>query len=432
MPREQKFKIGTEFRYSKPYNKKTQNLDGYPNYLFYTETSGKNMALLESGINAIGKTVGPDGSRTPAINIRSSNHKFGSSETPWRDFHDPDNGRLVYFGDNKVENSKSPEQITGNKALIEQFSLHNSSDKLDRLQSSPLICWDFTRKGFGKFSGYGIITKVELISHTDQKTKVPFSNYKFEIALFSLTTENEDFDWQWISSRRDKTLSHEDSLKKAPKAWKEWVENGSSCIEKCRRKTYKMLVVKANEQMLKAGSKEEKILKAIKKFYPRTKEERFEALASFATERIFQETGVKYSPEWINPKGADGGVDFVGRLELGRDLLAGTKVIVLGQAKCKELEKPTSGSDIARLVARLQRGWIGVFVTTSYYSDSVQKEVLADRYPVILINGKKLAEIISAYMHEQGEKDINKFLTGIDCKYEDMISRQRPEDLLYK
>ena len=180
-------------------------------------------------------------------------------------------------------------------------------------------------------------------------------------------------------------LSAENTFDHAPKAWKEWVKNGEVCIEKCRRKTYKMLVVKPEDQILKSSSKEGKILQTIVDYYPKTKEERFEALASFATEQLFKETKVKYSPQWINPKGADGGVDFVGRLELGRDLLAGTKVVVLGQAKCKKPNNATNGSDIARLVARLQRGWIGVFVTTSYYSDAVQKEVLADRYPVVLI-----------------------------------------------
>lgn len=433
MTRVQKFKIGTEFRYSKPYDpQKPKTIDGCPNYLYYTDTPGQNMPLLESGINAIAKTKAPDGLRIPAINLRSSHHKSGSSETPWQDFHDPDNGSAIYFGDNKVTNKKRPEEITGNKALLEQLILHNSSKRSDRMFAAPVLCWDFSKKGFGKFNGYGIITKAELVTQIDQKTKSPFTNYRFELALFSLTEENEEFDWQWISDRRNKKLSAENTLEHAPKAWKEWVKNGEVCIEKCRRKTYKMLVVKSEDQILKPSSKEGKILQTIVDYYPKTKEERFEALASFATEQLFKETKVKYSPQWINPKGADGGVDFVGRLELGRDLLAGTKVVVLGQAKCKKPNNATNGSDIARLVARLQRGWIGVFVTTSYYSDAVQKEVLADRYPVVLINGKKLEEIISTYMHKTGEEKIENFLKKIDATYEEMISRQRPEELLYK
>ena len=113
MTRVQKFKIGTEFRYSKIFNKKKSKIADFPNYLYYTDTPGHNMALLERGINAIAKTKSPDGQRTPAINLRSSHHKSGSSETPWQDFHDPDNGSAVYFGDNKATNKKRPEEITG-------------------------------------------------------------------------------------------------------------------------------------------------------------------------------------------------------------------------------------------------------------------------------------------------------------------------------
>ena len=128
------------------------------------------MALLERGINAIAKTKAPDGQRTPAINLRSSHHKSGSSETPWQDFHDPDNGSAVYFGDNKATNKKRPEEITGNKALLEQLILHNSSKKIrPHVHERPVMCWDFTKKGFGKFNGYGIITKAELVTQVDQK-----------------------------------------------------------------------------------------------------------------------------------------------------------------------------------------------------------------------------------------------------------------------
>ena len=255
MTRVKKFKIGTEFRYSKIFNKKKSKIADFPNYLYYTDTPGHNMALLERGINAIAKTKAPDGQRTPAINLRSSHHKSGSSETPWQDFHDPDNGSAVYFGDNKATNKKKPEEITGNKALLEQLMLHNSSKRSDRMFAAPVMCWDFTQKGFGKFNGYGIITKAELVTQVDQKTKISFTNYRFELALFSLTAENEEFDWQWISARRDEKLSSENTLEHAPEAWKVWAKNGESCIEKCRRKTYKMLVVKTEDQILEPSSK---------------------------------------------------------------------------------------------------------------------------------------------------------------------------------
>lgn len=45
---------------------------------------------------------------------------------------------------------------------------------------------------------------------------------------------------------------------------------------------------------------------------------------------------------------------------------------------------------VARLVARLQRGEHGLFVTTSYYTKACQEEVFGDQYPVELISGGQL------------------------------------------
>ena len=42
----------------------------------------------------------------------------------------------------------------------------------------------------------------------------------------------------------------------------------------------------------------------------------------------------------------------------------------------------TNGKDIARTVARLKRGWIGIYITTGYFSEPVQREVIEDKYPL--------------------------------------------------
>ena len=133
---------------------------------------------------------------------------------------------------------------------------------------------------------------------------------------------------------------------------------------------------------------------------------------------------------WVTKKGGDGGVDFIGRLDIGSDF-AKTKLIVLGQAKCENLKSPTNGQHIARTVARLKRGWIGVYVTTSYFSRSVQKEVLDDNYPVILIDGFRLAQEFRLMMAENGKQDINLFLQEIDNEYENNLANKTPEEVLY-
>lgn len=80
---------------------------------------------------------------------------------------------------------------------------------------------------------------------------------------------------------------------------------------------------------------------------------------------------------WITGKSGDRGIDFVARMDISSQISA-LKIVILGQAKCEKLDKPTGGVHIARTVARLKRGWFGVYVTTSYFSDNVQLEVLDD------------------------------------------------------
>ena len=98
----------------------------------------------------------------------------------------------------------------------------------------------------------------------------------------------------------------------------------------------------------------------------------------------------------MTKRSGDGGIDFVCRLDVGdpADRLSQTSAIVLGQAKCVRLNTSIGGLPLARVVARLQRGWIGAFVTTGSFSRAAQLELAQDRYPVVLINGQRLARVI--------------------------------------
>ena len=138
-----------------------------------------------------------------------------------------------------------------------------------------------------------------------------------------------------------------------------------------------------------------------------------------------------YRPGWITSATSDGGADFVGRLDVGTGL-AGAKIIVLGQAKCEKLTSPTGGNHIARTVARLRRGWIGAYVTTSWFSESVQREVLEDKYPIILVNGLRVATEVDSAMHESGESNLVSFLDSIDATYDEQVMDRQPEELMYE
>lgn len=125
------------------------------------------------------------------------------------------------------------------------------------------------------------------------------------------------------------------------------------------------------------------------------KKHSFEGLASFIATLVL---GKDYTRGWATRKSGDGGIDFIGRLEIGNHF-SYTAVVVLGQAKCIKPDSSISGENLARVVARLQRGWIGIYVTTGYFSEKARQELFNDKYPVILINGKRLARELKIIMN---------------------------------
>ena len=146
---------------------------------------------------------------------------------------------------------------------------------------------------------------------------------------------------------------------------------------------------------------------------------------------LIKKSAKNYKAGWITKGSGDSGIDFIGRMDIGTGF-GSAKVIVLGQAKCESLNSPTGGNHIARTVAKLKRGWLGVYVTTSYFSDPAQIEILEDKYPLLLINGKKLAELVNEIVFDQGYKNVAEYLKKVDSEYEGVIQYRDPEEILFE
>jgi hypothetical protein len=424
--------VGKVYRSARPYDASCSVVDGLDNYFYYTHTPGENFPLMESGINPIASVLTVEGSRLPAILISSSPHRYGSEGTPWQDHFDPDHGYVRYFGDNKIPGN-DPSMSLGNKRLLQQFELHSSSEESDRRRACPVLFFKRVRhggrpKGNLEFQGFGVIQKVERVTQYRKKGELPFTNYVYEFVVFELKKENQLFNWDWISARRNKAVSEELSLSLAPEAWRRWVKEGSGCIELVRRRVVRLQTSKSSEQRPADGSKEDMILRQIYKHFD-SKKHHFEALAAGVTSRILGAKGGRYLDGWITQASGDGGADFVGRLDLGSEFST-VKIVVLGQAKCEVFNVATNGKDIARTVARLRRGWIGVYVTTSFFSEQVQAEVLEDKYPILLINGLRVAQEVILWAHEDAVT-VGELLDRVCNGYEDRIGHREPEQILY-
>lgn len=426
------FRSGVVYRYPSKRDGTTQFVDGLPNYFFETRLDGAAIPLLEKGISQIA----PPKKRTsdiafPAILISSSPHSRGSEWNPWHDIFEPDLGYIRYFGDAKKPGN--PGLAPGNKVLLEELARHTSGDPDVRATASPLVFFErvpVEGRAYGnlKFQGYGVIEKAELVTQFNPGLGY-FTNYVFSFAVLSLSDEDEVLNWDWINDRRSPDSDNRGILEKAPVSWRQWVRGGNQKLESFRRRAALAKVESVSSQRPAPGSREEKCLTEIYKFYSANGRHRFELLASRVVMSHINSYGGGYTEGWVTRGSGDGGVDFVGKVRLGSGFAA-VDVVVLGQAKCEALDKPTNGVSLARTIARLKRGWIGAYVTTSYFSKQSQLEVIEDAYPLVKVSGLTLATETLKLVESGGFRDVLGYLETLELEYPEMIRNRRPDEIL--
>jgi hypothetical protein len=406
-------------------------VDGvHANIYAATAYPGGKLLPFNSGINPMASVKAIDGRRVPAIVIASSPHKVGSAETPWQDTFEPDRGYVRYFGDNKAPGA-DPAAAKGNRVLLEQFDLHSSADSEPRHRAVPLVFFrritvGGRQKGYPQFNGFGIVRRAELVVQLD-KFGASFSNYVFEFVVFTVAPEHELFDWQWINSRRDPELTTKQTAGCAPLAWRTWIKRGEAALPRVRRDVQRLRVRKKVDQLPLERSRGERILGELHKHYE-GKGAMFEPIAAWITERRLGAGGI-YRHHGVTRASGDRGFDFVGTLELGTGF-GSVRVVILGQAKCEDPKTPTNAVHVARTVARLRRGWVGAYVTTSYFSSSTQEEILDDKYPILLIDGRTVAGELEAFLMER-RIDLPEALEEIESEYGVITEVTDPDRLTF-
>lgn len=346
-------------------------------------------ADVNKGIWAYRQVTGPDGkARRPAVLLLSNNLGREHEMNPWLDVIDSDNGYALYHGDNRTP-GRQPFESRGNALLLSLFPTFNEPDK--RSLAPPVLMFEQAetegrRKGFRRFAGYGVPRTFRL--QTQASRAGHFPNLVIELVLLGLEAEAELFDWAWIDSRRDGSLSATQSNLLAPAAWAHWVAEGDAALERRRRRVLRRRIISTATQR-DLTREESSILREVYLFYEANRHG-FEGLASLIARRVI---GDGCQRGWVTKRSGDGGIDFVSRMDVGSGEST-TSAVVLGQAKCVAPRSVIGGKDLARVIARLRRGWIGAFVTTGVFSEAAQAELHEDEYPLILINGKRLVSEI--------------------------------------
>ena len=367
---------------------------------------------------------------TPLVNFHSNPFKEDENQTPWRDLIFQEEGRIIFNGDN-YQASKNAASTFGNKLILSVLDLYVSKEIDDRLKAPPIIITRTIKHkgktGFREFIGFGLITESpKLVQQYEKTTNRVFSNYQFEVTLLKLY-DGEKFNWEWIDDRRDESISIINSLKHAPKSWKEWVKNGISTISKNRLRIKSYRILSEKEQSNMPNKNREIIDQLLNVHYPNPVIDgiRFEALASFVTKLYFNSE--KYYRGWITVGSSDRGVDYVGRLDIGDDDFSKTSIIVLGQSK--RYKNSISGEKLTRVASRMTRGYIGVVVTLSTFTSAAQAEIKDDKLPIILINGKKVSELLLTYMNLSG-KSLSTIVKEQDNWANDNIGTEHYDTIL--
>lgn len=327
--------------------------------------------------------------RRPAFVFYSTNQKRHSASNPWMDVIDEDRGYALYHGDNRHPH-RAPQEARGNQhfmAVVEQYS-----DPALRNAAPPVLLFedhvvDSQTNGFRRFSGFGVPTNVHVQAQASQEGH--FANLAIELALFGLDAEQGLFDWSWIDDRRDGLLKLSDANRQAPKSWQTWVQGGSYELDRVRRNVLRTRILSPTDQR-DMTMDDRAVLERVYAYYSASPHH-FEGLASLVAQRLL---GPDCTRGWVTKRSGDGGIDFVSRLAVGAGFSTAS-LVVLGQAKVLHPERGTvSGRDLARVTARLQRGWLGVFVTTGTFTKQAQVELDVDGYPIVLINGQQLAQVL--------------------------------------
>jgi hypothetical protein len=431
-------RIHEELRYAQGASQSDREIDGFVNYHWLLSPAELRLprVMLEAGINAPSEVDAVDGTRRGLIAIRSSPWKAGHESNPWHDEFDLDHGHVRYFGDHKPSTIGLPGATKGNRLLLDASRLHRGTSREERLRAAPLLLFRAITvhrdsralvKGHVEFCGAAIIERLEHVVQRDPESGRSFPNIALDLAVVA-DPVHDGIDLRWIDDRRNPALTLEEAARHAPSSWARWIHQGRMAVPIVRRRVLASTVRSPSEQQPARGSAEEDVLQELYRFYDGRKHS-FELLAARVAAEVLRETGARYKEGWLSRSSGDGGVDFIGRIDMG-STRASTPVVVLGQAKCIKPSSSISPEQVARVVARLRRGWIGVYVTTGSFSRQAQIEIVDDQYPVVLIAGGTLAETVRRMAESTYAGDLRQLLQSTVDDYSTAVTHRRPEEVL--
>lgn len=331
----------------------------------------KSGMLNSPGIRPLNYVTGLKNSELPAYLILVTHDKSSAVQlNPWEDIVDLSNAEILYWGDAKAHQTKRIDDFNGN-AVLRRISdcLPGNTDLVP-----PILHFSKPAKGVVKFNGLCVLNKLELSWFYDQEK--PVRNYHAHLTI--LDCEKVSLEWLHHRARSsDKDLV--DVHPKCPPSWKRYKKGQIVPIE-----IWKKDIRTRASQLPPEGSPEAGVLKQLQDLNPFVFEKLIVAMFKELKDVTHHITRTRNT--------SDGGFDFFGSFVLPKP--TGYSIQFRGEVKRYAKTTPVNPNDISRLVARLSRQEFGIFVTTSYFTDQAQKEVIQDAYPVHLISGVDLVYML--------------------------------------
>jgi hypothetical protein len=177
-----------------------------------------------------------------------------------------------------------------------------------------------------------------------------------------------------------------------PLSWKRWVETGIYDPLTCERKREP----RSKENQAPQNNNESNVLKNVMEGFS---DREFE----FAAVSIVELMDPRFKDFIVTQRSRDGGRDAIGTYQVGHaDHQIQLTAIV--EAKLWKENSDIGVKPMSRLISRIKHRDIGVFITTSCFNKQVQKELIDDNHPVILISGGDIARVLIANELDLPEK----------------------------
>jgi hypothetical protein len=331
----------------------------------------------------------------PAYLVLVTHEKSAArGHNPWEDIVDLSNAEILYWGDSKAHPTKRLDDFSGNAVLRRVFN--NLLDG-ERAAAPPILHFSKPRAGVVKFNGLCVLDRLDLAWFYDAGR--PVRNYHARLRVLDC----DNVPLAWLHHRAQATtVALLDDHPNCPTVWQRYKMGETVTIDIWRPE-----IRSKSSQLPEEGSDDDRLLQQLTNLQPFD----FERVVVAVFKEIKE---VTHHIEGTRATG-DGGFDFFGRFVLQRPL--DYTIQFRGEVKRYARTTAVAPKDVSRLVARLGRQEYGLFVTTSYFTEQAQKEVLADSYPIHLIPGAELVKMLRFLNLAEGPEIRKVWLDSLLCHY---------------